>query len=313
MKKIKWVILLVLVALFVYNGIYTIQSGQEAVITRFGQYVRTESMAGLKWKIPLIERRYMVNVAEVRRMEFGYQTNKSGDTKNLPRYDDRLNDSLMLTGDENLINVETAIQYKIVNSEDFLFNVDDPIGTLEVISVSTIRRSVANNTLDEVLTENKVGIQQEIRDDIQTICDFYNLGIQITAVQLQDVYPPNEVNDAFQDIARAKLDKESKINEAQSFENKIIPKARGEAAKLISEAEAYREERIKKANGDVANFNKVYEKYVLGKEVTRTRMYLETIEDVLPKTDIYITSGDDGTIKFLPLQNYMQGGTKDNE
>ncbi len=313
MKKIKWVILLVLVALFVYNGIYTIQSGQEAVITRFGQYVRTESMAGLKWKIPLIERRYMVNVAEVRRMEFGYQTNKSGDTKNLPRYDDRLNDSLMLTGDENLINVETAIQYKIVNSEDFLFNVDDPIGTLEVISVSTIRRSVANNTLDEVLTENKVGIQQEIRDDIQTICDFYNLGIQITAVQLQDVYPPNEVNDAFQDIARAKLDKESKINEAQSFENKIIPKARGEAAKLISEAEAYREERIKKANGDVANFNKVYEKYVLGKQVTRTRMYLETIEDVLPKTDIYITSGDDGTIKFLPLQNYIKGGTKDNE
>ncbi len=162
----------------------------------------------------------------------------------------------------------------------FLFNVDDQYGTLQVITVSTIRRSVANNSLDNVLTENKVGIQQEIREDLQDICDYYGLGVQITAVQLQDVSPPDEVNDAFQDIARAKLDKESKTNEAQSYENKVIPEARGEAAKLISEAEAYKEERTKKRMVTLLTLNKVYEKYVLGKEVTRTRMYLETMEEV---------------------------------
>ncbi len=172
---------------------------------------------------------------------------QSGDSRKVAVFDERLNDSLMLTGDENLVNVETIIQFKIINSEDFLFNVDDQYGTLQVITVSTIRRSVANNSLDNVLTENKVGIQQEIREDLQDICDYYGLGVQITAVQLQDVSPPDEVNDAFQDIARAKLDKESKTNEAQSYENKVIPEARGEAAKLISEAEAYKEETYKKS------------------------------------------------------------------
>lgn len=308
MKNIKGLLLLILLVYFVYNGIYTIETGQEAVITRFGKHVRTERVDGLKWKMPLIEQRYMVDVSDVQRMEFGFSTSEPGNSRKLAVFDERLNDSLMLTGDENLVNVETIIQFKIVNSEDFLFNVDDQYGTLQVITVSTIRRSVANNTLDEVLTENKVGIQQEIREDLQDICDFYELGVQITAVQLQDVSPPDEVNDAFQDIARAKLDKESKTNEARSYENKVIPEARGEASKLISEAEAYKEERIKKANGDVANFNKVYEKYVLGEEVTRTRMYLETMEEVFPGMDIYITGDDDSTVKFLPLQNYIQGG-----
>lgn len=308
MKNIKLILLLLFVVYFGYNGIYTLQSGQEAVITRFGELIRTEDQAGLKWKIPLIEQKYMVNVAEVRRMEFGFSSGAVSEDQKLIAFDSRLNDSLMLTGDENLVNVETIIQFKIISSEDFLFNVDDPFGTLQVVTVSTIRRSVANNTLDEVLTENKVGIQQEIREDLQTICDEYGLGVQITAVQLQDVSPPEEVNDAFQDIARAKLDKESKTNEAQSYENKVIPEARGEASKLISEAEAYKEERVKRANGDVANFNKIYEKYILGKQVTRTRMYLETIEEVFPNMEIYITGDGDNTLKFLPLQDYTKGG-----
>lgn len=309
MKRIKWFLLLIFLVYFVYNGIYTIQSGQEAVITRLGKHVRTEREAGLKWKIPLIEQRYMVNTAEVQRMEFGFKTQAQEDIRKIAVFDERLNDSLMLTGDENLVNVETIIQFKIIDSKNFLFNVDDPYGTLQVITVSTIRRSVANNTLDEVLTENKVGIQQEIREDLQAICDYYELGVQITAVQLQDVSPPVEVNDAFQDIARAKLDKESKTNEAQSYENKVIPEARGEASKLVSEAEAYKAERLKKANGDVANFNEVYEKYVLGKEVTRTRMYLETVEEVFPGMDIFLTGDGDSTVKFLPLQDYVKGGT----
>lgn len=312
MKKSMTFFLLILIAIVAYNGIYTIESGEETVITRFGEYARTEAQAGLKWKIPIIEQRYTVNVAEVRRLEFGFATSKDVDPGLLPSYDRRLiNDSLMLTGDENLVNVETIVQYRVSDSKKFLFSVDDQIGTLNTIAVSTIRRSVANNNLDEVLTDNKVGIQQEIRDDLQEICDAYEIGLQITAVQLQDVYPPEEVDDSFKDISRAKADKESKINEALSYENSVIPDARGEASKLISEAEAYKEDRTRRANGDVANFNAVYEKYVFGKTVTRTRLYLETLEDILPGMEIYIVGEDGNTLKFLPLQGMTgEGGVQ---
>ncbi len=312
MKKSMTFFLLILIAIVAYNGIYTIESGEETVITRFGEYARTEAQAGLKWKIPIIEQRYTVNVAEVRRLEFGFATSKDAAPGLLPSYDRSLiHDSLMLTGDENLVNVETIVQYRVSDSRKFLFSVDDQIGTLNTVAVSTIRRSVANNNLDEVLTDNKVGIQQEIRDDLQEICDAYEIGLQITAVQLQDVYPPVEVDDSFKDISRAKADKESKINEALSYENRVIPDARGEASKLISEGEAYKEDRTRRANGDVANFNAVYEKYVFGKTVTRTRLYLETLEDVLPGMEIYIVGEDGNTLKFLPLQGMTgEGGVQ---
>lgn len=310
MRKSLILVLLILVAFVVYNGIYTIESGEETVVTRFGEYARTETQAGLKWKIPLVEEKYTVNVAEIRRMEFGFTTTKDVEPGSLLTYDTSLsNDPLMLTADENLVNVETIVQFRISDSKKFLFNVDDQFGTLNTIAVSTIRRSIANNVLDEVLTDNKVGIQQEIRDDLQGICDNYGIGLQITAVQLQDVYPPAEVDDSFKDISRAKADKESKINEAVSYENKVIPDARGEASKLISEAEAYKEDRIRRANGDVANFNAVYEKYVLGKEVTRKRLYIETLEEVLPGKEIYIVGDDGNTLKFLPLQGMTGEGS----
>jgi len=302
--------LLILLAAVAYNGVYTIESGEETVVTRFGEYARTETQAGLKWKIPLVEQKYTVNVAEIRRMEFGFTTTKDVEPGSLPLYDRNLSkDPLMLTADENLVNVETILQFRVSDSKKFLFNVDDQLGTLNTIAVSTIRRSIANNVLDEVLTDNKVGIQQEIRDDLQEICDNYGIGLQITAVQLQDVYPPEEVDDSFKDISRAKADKESKINEAVSYENKVIPDARGEASKLISEAEAYKEDRIRRANGDVANFNAVYEKYVLGKEVTRKRLYIETLEEVLPGKEIYIVGDDGNTLKFLPLQGMTSEGS----
>ena len=310
MRKSMILVLLILVAVVVYNGIYTIESGEETVVTRFGEYARTETQAGLKWKIPLVEQKYTVNVAEIRRLEFGFTTTKDVEPGSLLSYDTSLsNDPLMLTADENLVNVETIVQFRISDSKKFLFNVDDQFGTLNTIAVSTIRRSIANNVLDEVLTDNKVGIQQEIRDDLQGICDNYGIGLQITAVQLQDVYPPEEVDDSFKDISRAKADKESKINEAVSYENKVIPDARGEASKLISEAEAYKEDRIRRANGDVANFNAVYEKYVLGKEVTRKRLYIETLEEVLPGKEIYIVGDDGNTLKFLPLQGMTSEGS----
>lgn len=309
MKNYIGLIITVIVAvMIVFNGVYILEDGEEAVITRFGMYHTTVVGGGVKWKIPIIDGKYIINTAEVRRLEFGYKTVEQGTSNRYAQYDDIIEDKMMITGDENLVNVMASIQYRIVNTKDYLFNVDDQVGTLNIISVSTIRRSVANNTLDDVLADNKNAIMQEIKTDLQAISDSYGLGIQITQVLLQDVDPPEQVDDAFKDIVRAQLDKESRINEAVSYENQVIPEAKGLASKQISEAEAYRSNRINMAKGDVANFSQVYEKYKDAKQVTRTRMYLETMTDILKNVDVYITKEDGNTLKFLPIGQNSLGG-----
>lgn len=305
---VRIVLVLIAIGLVSSSGIYMLQDGEKAVITRFGAYLKTEETGGLKWKVPFIDQKYIVNTDQVRRLEFGYRTVDEGDTKRQATYEEIAGDSLMITGDENLVHVTASIQYSITSIRDYLFNVDDQEGTLQIVAVSSIRRSVANNTLNDVLTDNKSGIMQEIKTDLQKICDDYGLGIRIIEVALQDVNPPSEVDDAFKDITRAQLDKEAKINEASSYENKVIPEAKGQASKLVSQAEAYREDRINRAKGDVANFNQIYQRYVNSKNVTRTRMYLETMSEVLKNADIYITQEDGNTLKFLPLQNALTGG-----
>ena len=294
-------VIIILLGIILLSGIYTVKTGEEAVILRFGKHVSTSSIGGLKWHIPIIEKVYKTNLSEVHRLEFGFQTMQQGNTKTLPKYESNPTQSLMITGDENLVNVETIVQYKINDTKAYYFNVDDPIGTLNVISESTIRRVVANHTLDEVLTDNKLTIQQEIRDDLQKVCDKYDIGIGISAIQLQDVEPPQEVDAAFKDVSSAREDKNSYINEANSYKNEIIPKARGNSAEMINQAEGYKQQRIEEAKGDVANFKQVYEKYQQGKAVTRTRMYLEVLEEVLPNIDKYIMSQDGSTINILPL------------
>ncbi len=307
MKNLVKLLPIVVIALLIFfNGFYILQDGEEAVITRFGMYHTTVIGGGVKWKIPFVDKKYVIDTSGVKRMEFGYETTFNGSTDRYAEYEDIIEDKLMITGDENLVNVMASIQYRIVNTPDYLFNVDDPEGTLNIVAVSTIRRSVANNTLDDVLADNKNAIMQEIKTDLQEICDNYGLGVQIMQVLLQDVDPPVEVDDAFKDIVRAQLDKESRINEAISYENRIIPEAKGLASKQVSEAEAYRANRINMAMGDVASFNQVYDKYKDSKKVTRTRIYLETMADVLKDVDVYITKEDGSTVKFLPLD--VMGG-----
>ncbi len=162
---------------------------------------------------------------------------------------------------------------------------------------------VANHTLDEVLTENKFEIQSEIKKDLEEICKDYGLGVGILAVQLQDVNPPNEVDAAFKDVANAKEDKSSYINESYSYHNEIVPKARGNAAEMLNQAEAFKEKRVAEARGDVANFVQILDKYQMGESVTRKRLYLETLEEILPGIEKYIVEGGGNLLKFLPLQS----------
>ena len=304
-------IIAVILVIWIISGIYTVQSGEEAVLLRFGDHIDTITESGLHWHIPApVDSVQIINVTEARRIEFGFKTLQEGDSKSSSAYQGVPMQSMMITSDENLVNVETAIQYRITEVDDYLFNVDDQVRTLEIAAESAIRRVVANHPLDDVLTDNKLGIQQEIREDLQAICTAYEMGISITAVQLQDVQPPSEVDAAFKDVTNAREDKTSYINESQSYENEVIPKARGNAAQMLNEAEAYKEKRIAEAKGDVANFVQILEKYQMGKEVTRTRMYLETLEEILPGIEKYIVDGDGNTLKFLPLeQSAMSSGS----
>lgn len=292
-----------ILGIWLLSGLYTVGSGEEAVVLRFGKHVDTVSNAGLNWHIPApVDKVHKVHIGEVRRIEFGYMTESPGDTSEVPVYSEVPVQSLMLTGDENLVNVEVAIQYRVIDSPNYLFNVHNQPGTIEAAAVSSIRRAVASHDLDSVLTDNKFGIQQEIKDDLQAICNNYNIGVSILAVELQSVYPPSEVDEAFKDVTNAREDRNSYINEAQSYVNDKIPTARGNAAEMVNQAVAYKEKRIAEAKGDVANFLQILEQYESGKEVTRTRMYLETLEEVLPGIEKYIMDENGNVLRFLPLE-----------
>ena len=282
------------VASFLVFSPYIVKSGEEAVITRFGKHIDTITEDGLRFKVPFIDTVNKVNTEEIHRLEFGFRITEKGETE--------VSDELsMLTSDENLIDIETIVQYKIRSIEDYLFNVDSLVATFRVLAESQIRRVIANHTLDEALTDNKSVIQSEIKEDIQQVINDCGLGIYVTDVQHQDVQPPAEVQSAFKDVVAAKEDKETSINNANAFKNKVMPEAEGNAASLINEAEAYKEQRIKGAEGDVISFKALLKEYKNGKEITKTRLYLEMLEQVYPGVEKYIVDEESGALKIISI------------
>jgi modulator of FtsH protease HflK len=299
--------------IWLLSGIYIVDDSENAVVLRFGEHVKTVTDSGMKYHLPSpIEKVWTANVSEPKRLEYGYRTITSKGSDNKGKYETVLEESTMLTGDENLLHVETSMQFVITDIEHFMFNVADPYQTLRMAGESAIRRVVANHTLDDVLTDNKLEVQQEIQEQLQTMANSYGLGVQIRNVQLQDVDPPEEVDTAFKDVAAAKEDKTSSINEAEMYKNEIIPKARGNAQEMLNKAEAYKQKRIAEARGDVAKFAGILEEYQVGKEVTRTRMYLETMEEILPGIEKYIVDENGNTVQFLPLGGTMPITDKKN-
>ena len=305
----------VILILFLFlspSPFYMLDSSDEAVVTRFGKLIRTETQAGLKFKIPFLEQVQTVNVTGVRRMEFGYRDKGNNETGMFrgseianvapTSQSDIDSESRMLTSDMNLVIADWAIQYRVSNSADFLFNVDDPEGTLRIISESTYRRVVAAHPLDDILTNKKDIIQAEIMIDLQELCKKYGMGVTITSVQLQDALPPDRVKAAFLDVTSAIEEKSSKENEANKYANEKMPVARGDAQKQLNDAEGYKQSRIAEAVGAVARYKSIAAEYAKMPQITRTRMYLETISKVLPAvTAVYIVDGGGDTLKFLPL------------
>ena len=301
-------IVLIIGAIFAFNGIYSLNSGQEAVITRFGKHIRTETQAGLKFKIPFVDTAHIVNVAEVRRMEFGFRV-ENGIEIIIPE------ESLMLTGEghdvqvNGLVNADWVIQYNISDSYNYLFKVENPERTMHSVTQAAYRRVVASYPLDGILTDLKDDIMREIHIELQGILDLYNMGVRITAVQLQDVSPPDEVREAFLDVTRSLEDRIAKTNEAERYRNEEMPRAEGTAIAAVNNAEAYKERRINEALGTVSRYQAVEIEYHNEPAIMRTRLYLEMIREVMPEIErIYFL--DSGSGNMLEILHLGQGGMR---
>ncbi|HXH72554.1 MAG TPA: FtsH protease activity modulator HflK [Mariprofundaceae bacterium] len=287
----------VLFVLWASSGFYIVAADEEAVVLRFGKAVATNG-PGLKWHLPYpIETVEKLPVTRVQRVEIGFQQFPDGTIRK------RTNESLMLTSDENIVDISFIVQYKIKNIENYLFDIDNPEKTVRDASESAIREVIGRTLIDDVLTTKKAEVEVETQDLIQSILDGYKAGISVTTVKLRDVQPPERVIKEFKDVASAREDRERAKNEAQAYANDIIPKARGEAKKMVLDAEAYEQSLVDRAKGEAKRFESILAAYQKAPEVTRKRLYLETMQEVLSKADKVIVEGKvaDRVLPYLPL------------
>ena len=285
--------------------VYKVGPDEVGVITTFGK-VTDQVDPGLHFKLPApIQAVYKPKVTEAKRIEVGFRTVHPGPPA---RYEDPSNspkmraEAEMLTGDENIVSSSLIVQYQIKDAHAYLFNVPWPAEALHDLAQAVERQVVGDRPIDDVLTVGKTDIQRDIQDRLQELADLYGLGVHIITVKLQDVQPPREVSAAFKDVATAKEDKERIINTAKGYANEKIPGARGAAARLISEAEGYRQARIAEAEGDVARFVALATEFNKAPEVTRNRLYLETMQKVLPRVRKTILDTDTGVLNLNNLQ-----------
>ena len=296
-------VLVGLIVLWLATGIYIVGPDEVGVVRTFGKFTRVVQ-SGLNWKFPApIEIVNTPKVTEVKRIEIGFRTLKNGQYRTVEK------ESLMLTGDENIVDAEMIVQYKIKDPVAYLFKIVGPELTVREAAEASLRTVVGRNKIDETLTTGKFTIQEETKNQLQLILDNYESGIHVVAVQLQDVSPPKEVIGAFKDVASAKEDKNRMINQAEGYRNDVIPKARGEGEAMIRDAEGFKESRIKRAEGDAAKFTTILKEYRKAKSITEKRLYLETMEKVLPDIEkIVVPDKDSGNM--LNLLNLNPGKGK---
>ena len=289
------IIILVFIGLWGSSGIFTVQPGEQAALRLFGKF-NSISGPGLHWFFPSpIGQKDIVATATIRRLELGFRGDKI-----VP------DEALMITGDENIVDAQLLVQFDIKDLKHFLFMAIDPSGkTMMDVAETSLRQVVGSKPIDDVLTTEKEAVQSETKILMQSLLDSYNSGIRVREVKLQNVQPPEQVQDAFDDVVRAREDKAKIINLADAYREDILPKARGYAAKVIQDAKAYEAVRIAESKGEADKFNSILEEYNLQKETTESRLYLETIERVLPKSK-QIIIGDPNKIYIFNSDNVKQ-------
>lgn len=293
-----------LLIFLVWQSVFIVAPDEEGVVKRFGVPVRTVE-PGPHFKIPLVETVLQPKVAKLYRVEVGFRTNQQGRQQMVPQ------EALMLTGDMNILGIEFIVQYKIKEARDFLFNVADIHETIGKAAEASMREVVGKSKIDEALTTGKAEIQQGTMTLLQTILDQYHAGVQVAAVQLQDVDPPEAVAAAFKDVTNAKEDREKLINQAQGYRNDIIPRAKGEAAELVNRARGYAQARLNRSQGETNRFLATLKEYNQAKDVISKRIYIETLEEILPNMEKIIIDGKGGerVLPYLPLDRLSKRGS----
>lgn len=305
----KWLptlVVLFLLGFFALTSFYSVDQGEVGVIRRFGKYAKT-TQPGLHWKLPFsIDKLDKVRIERVFKEEFGFRTVSAGvNTKYSSKsYNE---EALMLTGDLNVLDVSWIVHFKVKDPVDLLFNVRNPRETVRDLSESAMRQVIGDYSVNEAITMRKNEINQAVKQLLQTALDNYQCGIQIDKIELQEVLPPPVVKASFNEVNEAEQEREKVINQSWEAYNKVIPKARGQAERTIREAEGYALARVAKAKGDASKFIDTWNAYKEAKEVTRRRLYLETLMEVIPKAGkIFIFEPESS--KVLPLLNVGEGG-----
>jgi len=311
-------IIVVALVLWAATGIYRVQTDEQGVVLRFGEWVRT-TQPGLNYHLPYpIETVETPKVTVVNRVELGVRTAGAGARGDVGRQVPE--EALMLTGDENIVDINFAVFWRIRDAGNFLFNVRTPEVTIKAAAESTMREIIGQTPIASALAEGRGQIEDAAEDRLQSLLDQYGAGVEITQVQLLKVDPPGDVIDAFRDVQRARADQERLRNEAEAYRNDIIPRARGEAERLTQEAEAYRQEVVARSQGDAARFNDVYQAYRTSQDVTMQRIYLETLEEVMRNANKILIdneAGGSGVVPYLPLpevqRRAVEGAQRDGE
>ncbi len=298
----------ILLGILLFSSYFTVDTEEVGVVLRLGKFVRTVD-PGLNFKLPFgIEKVYKVPVERQLKLEFGFRTAAPGIRT---EYSSRKyqEESLMLTGDLNAAEVEWIVQYRIKDPYKFLFRVRNAVGTFRDINEAVMREVVGDRTVDEVLTVGRQEIASTVAMKVQKLCDQYETGIKVEQVVLQDVNPPEPVKPAFNEVNEAQQEREKLINQALSEYNKVIPRARGEAERTIEKARGYALERVNNARGEASKFNAVFKEYMKAKEVTRQRIYLETMNDVMKQVGRKLITDEEAT-GILPLFRLEKGGAE---
>jgi membrane protease subunit HflK len=298
-------IALIVVVLWGFSGFFRVEPDELGVVLRFGQFVR-EVQPGLNYHLPYpIESAITPQALRVNKIDIGFDTHRGTTMRDVPE------ESLMLTGDENIIDVDFSVLWRVKPSRvgDYLFNVQSPEGTVKAVAESAMREVIGRSNIQAILTGARQTIETAVQVSMQKTLDYYGAGVDVQQVQLQKVDPPAQVIDSYRDVQAARSDLERAQNEAQTYANRVVPEARGRAAKVLQDAEAYRSQTVADATGQASRFSQIYEQYKKAPDITRERMYLETMERILGGTDKTIIDtgqASPGVVPYLPLSSLPQ-------
>ncbi len=308
-KLLVIAVLLIVIAVTFSTGFFVVDQTEQAVILRLGRYLKTVG-PGLQFKIPFgIDKSFNVETQTVQTMSFGYRATSTGNISGSStkyNYSKYMDESTMLTGDLNIVDIQWIVQYRIDDPYKWLFHINNQSKTISDLSRSVINQLVGDLPILSIMTSERTSIEVEAHEKLQALLDFYDMGVKIVTVKLQDIVPPEgDVQDAFEDVNKAIQDMNKYINEGKENYNRVIPAAEGEASKIIQEAQGYASERVNSATGDVARFKSVLSEYEKSPDITAERLYIETMEKILTGN---LTVVDKNLENFLPMMNLKKEG-----